>query len=91
MNRTERIVELMEKAAFGELTAGEEAELKRLEAPGATDAQKDLINNLLDQLGAEPEEYDILDVDDLTLDEASEAIDGLLDAARDAESFGRDV
>lgn len=91
MDRTERIVELMEKAAFGSLTAKEEKELKRLEARPATQPQKDLINEILDELGADPEEYDIVDIDDLTLDEASEAIDALTEAAREARSFGRDI
>jgi len=90
-----RLFDLQCKAAFGlDLTAVEEQELESLAAsedttePGqATQAQKDYINQQLERLNADPGEYDIDDVDELTFDEASEAIDGLKDAVNDAEAW----
>lgn len=81
-----RILDLQVKADLDGLTPAEEKEFKQLEAAidksakgRATENQKDFINELLDEVGADLESYIDKDIDELTFDEASELIETLKD------------
>lgn len=79
MSNENRITELTDKLLGGNITADEIAELDRLDSPQATDEQKSYIFDILDQLGADLDDYTQTDWPDLTVREASELIDELKD------------
>ena len=86
-DKTARILDLLFKEAFEGLTAEDQRELVSLQKRPATDAQLTYVDQLLDKLDADMDDYTNIDRDELTFDAASELIDQLKDDVTDADGW----
>lgn len=82
--KQDRLLTLQELAAFGSLTKKEEKEMSSLaiylndiEGPKATDEQLEYIQDLVNELGVDLEDYTNIDLEDLNVEIACEVIDAL--------------